>query len=99
MPTNDIADLIAFNMLDDVQEKQRLLAETNITDRVNRVIRAVENLEVTEPAVSVIMPISLDHQAYLGDRVELIAAEKAGIMKPGAPCIIAQPPKRSGSRT
>ncbi len=38
---------------------------------------------ITDPAVSVIMPISLDHQAYLGDRVELIAAEKAGIMKRG----------------
>ena len=36
---------------------------------------------IDRPAVSVIMPISLDHQAYLGDRVELIAAEKAGIMK------------------
>ena len=31
------------------------------------------------------MPISLDHQPYLGDRVELIAAEKAGIIKPGVP--------------
>src|SRR5690606_35418956 len=33
---------------------------------------------IEKPSVSVIMPISLDHQAYLGDRVELIAAEKAG---------------------
>jgi dihydrofolate synthase/folylpolyglutamate synthase len=43
---------------------------------------------VTEPAVSVIMPVSLDHEAYLGDRVELIAAEKAGIIKPGCPVVI-----------
>jgi dihydrofolate synthase/folylpolyglutamate synthase len=43
---------------------------------------------IPKPAVSVIMPISLDHQAYLGDRVELIAAEKAGIMKRGAPVVI-----------
>lgn len=34
------------------------------------------------------MPISLDHEAYLGDRVELIAAEKAGIIKPGSPVVI-----------
>src|SRR5690606_28656685 len=34
---------------------------------------------IDEAAVSLIMPISLDHEAYLGDRVELIAAEKAGI--------------------
>lgn len=43
---------------------------------------------ISDPAVSVIMPISLDHQAYLGDRVELIAAEKAGIMKRGQPVVI-----------
>ncbi len=43
---------------------------------------------IARPAVSVIMPISLDHQAYLGDRVELIAAEKAGIMKRGCAVVI-----------
>ena len=43
---------------------------------------------IPRPAVSVIMPISLDHQAYLGDRVELIAAEKAGIMKRGMAVVI-----------
>ena len=43
---------------------------------------------ISDPAVSVIMPISLDHQPYLGDRVELIAAEKAGIMKRGIPVVI-----------
>ncbi|MDM9624513.1 folylpolyglutamate synthase/dihydrofolate synthase family protein [Rhizobium sp. S152] len=43
---------------------------------------------ISDPAVSVIMPISLDHQPYLGDRVELIAAEKAGIMKRGHPVVI-----------
>jgi dihydrofolate synthase / folylpolyglutamate synthase len=47
---------------------------------------------ISEPAVSVIMPISLDHQPYLGDRVELIAAEKAGIMKPKHPVVIGQQP-------
>ncbi len=34
------------------------------------------------------MPVSLDHEAYLGDRVELIAAEKAGIIKPGCPVVV-----------
>lgn len=43
---------------------------------------------IPKPAVSVIMPVSLDHQAYLGDKVEMIAAEKAGIMKPGCPVVI-----------
>jgi dihydrofolate synthase / folylpolyglutamate synthase len=45
---------------------------------------------IPDPAVSVIMPIALDHQAYLGDKVELIAAEKAGIMKRGRPVVIGQ---------
>lgn len=43
---------------------------------------------IAEPAVSIVMPVSLDHQAYLGDRVELIAAEKAGIIKRGCPVVI-----------
>ncbi|TCD16709.1 bifunctional folylpolyglutamate synthase/dihydrofolate synthase [Oricola cellulosilytica] len=43
---------------------------------------------IDDPAVSVIMPIGLDHEAYLGDRIELIAMEKAGIMKPGRPVVI-----------
>ncbi|RWK64849.1 folylpolyglutamate synthase/dihydrofolate synthase family protein [Mesorhizobium sp.] len=43
---------------------------------------------ISEPAVSVIMPVSLDHESYLGDRVELIAAEKAGIIKGGCPVVI-----------
>ncbi|MER2535410.1 MAG: folylpolyglutamate synthase/dihydrofolate synthase family protein [Rhizobiaceae bacterium] len=43
---------------------------------------------IKRPAVSLIMPISMDHEAYLGDRVELIAAEKAGIVKPGCPVVV-----------
>lgn len=44
---------------------------------------------VVVPAVSVITPIMLDHVAVLGDTVELIAAEKAGIIKPGVPVVVA----------
>ncbi len=43
---------------------------------------------IRHPAACLIMPISLDHQSYLGDRVELIAAEKAGIIKPGSPVVV-----------
>jgi dihydrofolate synthase/folylpolyglutamate synthase len=43
---------------------------------------------ISRAAASLIMPISLDHQSFLGDRVELIAAEKAGIIKPGCPVVI-----------
>ena len=41
------------------------------------------------PLVSVIMPVGLDHQAWLGETITLIAAEKAGIIKPGVPVISA----------
>mgnify|MGYP001760031553 FL=1 len=43
---------------------------------------------IPEPAVSLIMPISIDHQAFLRDRVELISAEKGGIIKKDCPVVI-----------
>lgn len=43
---------------------------------------------VRRPAATAITPISLDHQAFLGDTIAKIAGEKAGILKPGAPAII-----------
>jgi dihydrofolate synthase / folylpolyglutamate synthase len=48
---------------------------------------------VDHPAATVITPISMDHAAYLGDTIELIAAEKAGIIKKGVPCIVAAQPR------
>lgn len=43
---------------------------------------------IDRPAATLIMPISLDHQSHLGDRIEMIAAEKAGIIKKGIPVVI-----------
>src|SRR5690606_1205511 len=49
---------------------------------------------IPRPALTAIAPISLDHQHYLGDTLALIATEKAGILKPGVPGVIApQPPE------
>ena len=45
---------------------------------------------VVTPAVSVIAPVDIDHREFLGDTLELIAAEKAGIIKPGAPVVSAR---------
>jgi dihydrofolate synthase/folylpolyglutamate synthase len=42
---------------------------------------------VVDPAAAAITSISLDHQDFLGDRVERIAWEKAGIMKQGRPVV------------
>jgi dihydrofolate synthase/folylpolyglutamate synthase len=47
---------------------------------------------IEHPLASVITPISLDHLEFLGDTIGLIAAEKAGIIKPGVPAIIAPQP-------
>lgn len=43
---------------------------------------------VSRPVASVITSISFDHMEYLGDTLEKIAIEKAGIIKPGVPVII-----------
>jgi dihydrofolate synthase / folylpolyglutamate synthase len=45
---------------------------------------------VVTPALSVITPIDYDHQIFLGDTIEQIAAEKAGILKPGVPAVFAE---------
>lgn len=42
---------------------------------------------VKKPLISVITTISLEHTAILGDTIEKIAAEKAGIIKPGIPVV------------
>ncbi len=47
---------------------------------------------VRSPAVTAITPVSLDHQAFLGDTVAAIAGEKAGILKPGVTAVIAPQP-------
>ena len=44
---------------------------------------------IEHPLASVIAPISIDHVDFLGDSIEAIAGEKAGIIKPGAPVFVA----------
>lgn len=52
---------------------------------------------VVTPAVSVITPVALDHTQWLGETLQLIAAEKAGIIKQGVPVVSApQPPEVEG---
>lgn len=45
---------------------------------------------IAAPAVSVITPVSIDHQQFLGDTLAKIAFEKAGILKRGIPCVVAR---------
>ncbi len=44
---------------------------------------------IERPLVSVVTPVSMDHVEFLGDTIEKIAAEKAGIFRAGVPAVIA----------
>jgi len=45
---------------------------------------------VADGAVAVVLPIAVDHAKYLGESPETIAAEKAGVIKPGARVVLAR---------
>jgi dihydrofolate synthase/folylpolyglutamate synthase len=48
---------------------------------------------VADGNVAVVMPIAIDHERFLGSDVATIAAEKAGIIKPGAVAVAAEQPE------
>lgn len=43
---------------------------------------------IPAPALTIITPVSMDHEQFLGDTIAKIAGEKAGIIKRGVPCIV-----------
>jgi dihydrofolate synthase / folylpolyglutamate synthase len=61
-----------------------LLLETGLGGRLD-----ATNV-VDKPLATAITPISIDHVSFLGDTIAAIAGEKAGILKPGVPCIVAR---------
>ncbi len=44
---------------------------------------------IVQPDLTVITPVDFDHEAWLGKSIESIAFEKAGILKPGVPAVLA----------
>ena len=64
------------------QECDLVIWETGLGGRLDAT-------NIVTPLAGVITNIALDHQQWLGDTVEKIAAEKAGIIKPGVPVITA----------
>jgi dihydrofolate synthase/folylpolyglutamate synthase len=50
-----------------------------------------DSTNVVTPLASVVTSIDMDHMEYLGNTLESIAAEKAGIIKPGVPAVIGEP--------
>lgn len=59
-----------------------LLLETGLGGRLD-----ATNV-IARPRLTAITPVALDHQQFLGPSLEVIAAEKAGIIKPGVTCVV-----------
>jgi dihydrofolate synthase/folylpolyglutamate synthase len=64
------------------READVLLLETGLGGRLD-----ATNV-VERPLLTLITPVSYDHQAFLGERLDQIAGEKAGILKAGVPCAL-----------
>jgi dihydrofolate synthase/folylpolyglutamate synthase len=63
------------------QQVQLAVLETGMGGRL-------DSTNVVVPLLSVITAIGLEHTAFLGDTLEKVAAEKAGIIKPGRPVVV-----------
>ncbi len=74
------AAFLAFSKV----EADIILLETGLGGRLD-----ATNV-VKKPLLNIITPISLDHQGYLGNSIEGIAREKAGIIKKGAVCVLSE---------
>jgi dihydrofolate synthase / folylpolyglutamate synthase len=61
---------------------ERLVLEVGLGGRLDAT-------NVVDPLLSVVTPVDYDHQQYLGNTLIEIAREKAGIIKPGRPVILA----------
>ena len=72
---------LMFMVMPGTASADRVILETGLGGRLD----ATNCLE--KPAMAVITSIGLDHMQYLGDTVELIAAEKAGILKHSVPAV------------
>ncbi len=70
------------------QKADYLLLEVGLGGRLDAT-------NIITPHLSLITPVSLDHQDFLGTTLREIAAEKAGILKPDIPAIIAPQPAQA----
>lgn len=74
------AALLAFSR----QEADFCLLEVGLGGRLD-----ATNV-IARPKLTAITPVSIDHQQFLGDTLEQIAFEKAGIMKRDVPCVVSR---------
>jgi dihydrofolate synthase / folylpolyglutamate synthase len=73
---------LAFNYFRE-QQVEMAVVEAGLGGRL-------DSTNIINPVLSVITNVSFDHMQLLGDTLEKIAAEKAGIIKPGIPVIIGE---------
>lgn len=50
----------------------------------------LDSTNIIKPLLSILMPIELEHTEFLGNTIEQIASEKAGIIKENTPCLISR---------
>ena len=75
---------MAFEYFND-QKVDIAIVETGLGGRLDAT-------NTVDPVLTIITSVSYDHMNYLGNSVESIAAEKAGIIKPGVPVICSYQP-------
>lgn len=78
----EITTLMAFDYFAQ-QEVDLAIIEVGMGGRL-------DSTNIIVPLLSVITNVSLDHTQFLGETLEAVAHEKAGIMKPGVPVIIGE---------
>ncbi|MBQ0057823.1 MAG: bifunctional folylpolyglutamate synthase/dihydrofolate synthase [Bacteroidales bacterium] len=78
----ELATLMAFCYFAD-QKVDVAVIEVGLGGRL-------DSTNIITPELSVITNISFDHMQFLGDTLPQIAAEKAGIMKQGIPCVVGE---------
>ncbi len=96
-PVSQVADLTTYELITALgflyfaeQEVELAVVEVGLGGRLDAT-------NVLAPLVSVITSISYDHMHLLGETLPEIAAEKAGIIKPGVPVVVA-PQQREAER-
>lgn len=77
-----VAALLAFAR----SQADYTLLETGLGGRVD-----ATNV-VAQPELTILTPISIDHEQFLGNTLAKIATEKAGILKRGVPCVVGPQP-------
>lgn len=78
----ELTSSMAFDYFRD-QQVDCAVIETGLGGRL-------DSTNIITPILSIITNISLDHTQFLGDTLEKIAKEKAGIIKPGIPALIGE---------